>query len=149
MMQYRSIFIFILLNCTNFCYTQIASSKFRSSDIEIGKDFYLYKSSNSLLFFFFIVPNIVVINSTSITNFTCINHQQNDLPLEISLTKTIPSEQIKISSNILNKTAIHIQLESKNYVGIFHLLCFSKGEQSKGTRADVIVKGKETTLLFY
>jgi hypothetical protein len=90
-----------------------------------------------------------VINSTSITNFTCINHQQNDLPLEISLTKTIPSEQIKISSNILNKTAIHIQLESKNYVGIFHLLCFSKGEQSKGTRADVIVKGKETTLLFY
>jgi hypothetical protein len=84
-----------------------------------------------------------VINSTSITDFICINRQSNDLPLEVNITKQISSDQIKISTNILNKTTIHIQLQSKNYVGIFHLLCFVNGEQSKGTRADIIVKGKE------
>ena len=81
-------------------------------------------------------------NSTSSIDFICIKHQSNDLPLVVNLSKIIPSDQIKISTNILNKTTLHIQLKSNNYVGIFHLLCYSKGEKTKGTRSDVIVKGK-------
>jgi len=55
---------------------------------------------------------------------------------------------MKISTDVLNKTAMRIRLESNNYVGIFHLLCYSRGERAKGNRADVIVKGKEITSLF-
>jgi len=50
---------------------------------------------------------------------------------------------MKISTELLNETTMRIQLESNNYVGIFHLLCYSHGEQSKGIYADVIVKGKK------
>jgi hypothetical protein len=84
-------------------------------------------------------------NSTSITNFLCINYQPNDLPLEANLSKIIPSNQMKLSIISSNMTAINIQLESINYIGIFHLLCYEKGQQTKGTLADVFVKGKEIT----
>ncbi len=50
---------------------------------------------------------------------------------------------MKISTTLLNETTMRIQLESNNYVGNFHLLCYSHGEQSKGIYADVIVKGKK------
>lgn len=99
--------------------------------------------------FGFVVPNLVIINSTSTTNFTCVNHRSNESPLEVKLSKIISSDEIKLSTNVLNQTTIHIQLESINYVGIFHLLCFSNGEPSNGTRADIIVKGKEITSLSY
>jgi hypothetical protein len=99
--------------------------------------------------FCFAAPNLVIINSTSTVNFTCSNYELNDSPLEVNLSKIIPSNEIKLSTKILNKTTIHIGLESINYVGIFHLLCYSNGQPSKGTRADVIVKGKEITSLSY
>jgi hypothetical protein len=105
--------------------------------MKFSSKFYL-----KFIFSFFLVPNFVVINSTSITDFICINHLSNDAQLETNLSKSIPFNQMKISTNLLNKTAMHIRLESNNYVGIFHLLCYSRGEQPKGNRADVIVKGK-------
>ncbi|CAF4744764.1 unnamed protein product, partial [Rotaria sp. Silwood2] len=109
--------VFLLFTSINFCYTQISTAKFHPWNIEI-----------------------IVINSTSTINFTCIKHESNDKPLEVNLSKIIPSTEIKITTNILNKTAINIQLEAKNYVGIFHLLCYINGEKSKGTRSDVIVR---------
>ncbi|CAF2574445.1 unnamed protein product [Rotaria sp. Silwood2] len=109
--------VFLLFSSINFCYTQISTAKFHPWNIEI-----------------------IVINSTSTINFTCIKHESNDKPLEVNLSKIIPSTEIKITTNILNKTAINIQLEAKNYVGIFHLLCYINGEKSKGTRSDVIVR---------
>ncbi|CAF3724536.1 unnamed protein product [Rotaria sordida] len=86
------------------------------------------------------LPSRVIIDSISTINFTCINHESNDKPLKTSLSKIISSNEIEINTNILNKTAINIQLEAKNYVGIFHLLCYSNGEKASGTRTDVIVK---------
>jgi hypothetical protein len=105
----------------NFRHVQSIPTEFLASNIEI-------------------IPNYTVINSTSTTNFLCINHQFNNLRLEASLSKSIPSNQMKITTTLLNETTMHIQLESNNYVGIFHLLCYSHGEQSKGIYADVIVK---------
>ncbi|CAF3576438.1 unnamed protein product [Adineta steineri] len=104
----------------NFCYTETITTEFRPTDIEIR-------------------PHIVILNSTSTVNFTCFNYQTNNSSLEASLSKNISSNEIKLFTNPLNTTAIHIRLESTNYVGIFYLLCYSNGEQSKGTRADIIV----------
>ncbi|CAF0919370.1 unnamed protein product [Adineta steineri] len=104
----------------NFCYTETITTEFRPTDIEIK-------------------PHIVILNSTSTVNFTCFNYQTNNSSLEASLSKNISSNEIKLFTNPLNTTAIHIRLESTNYVGIFYLLCYSNGEQSKGTRADIIV----------
>ncbi|CAM4811007.1 unnamed protein product [Rotaria magnacalcarata] len=105
----------------NFCYSQVVISNFRPSNVEI-------------------VPSVAVIDSTSSTNFTCVDHELHNKPLAVNLSKIIPPSEIKITTNQLNKTAINIQLEMKNYVGIFHLLCYNDGEKSKGTRADIIVK---------
>ncbi|CAF4944463.1 unnamed protein product [Rotaria sp. Silwood1] len=85
-------------------------------------------------------PGLAVIDSTSTTNFNCTNYESNEKPLKVNLSKIISSNEIKITTNILNKNTINIRLEAKNYVGIFHLLCYVNGEQTKGTRADVIVK---------
>jgi hypothetical protein len=135
----RWIILIIIFISINSCYNETNVSNFRSSNIEIGIDFYSYIIAH--LFSVFLVPDLVILNATSTVDLICINHEPNDLPLEVNLSKIIPSDQIKISTKILNKTAIHIRLETTNYVGIFHLLCFSYGEQSKGTRTDVIVKG--------
>ncbi|CAF5114439.1 unnamed protein product, partial [Rotaria sp. Silwood1] len=94
-------------------------------------------------------PGLAVIDSTSTTNFNCTNYESNEKPLKVNLSKIISSNEIKITTNKLNKNTINIRLEAKNYVGIFHLLCYVNGEQTKGTRADVIVKGKATTLFLY
>lgn len=94
---------------------------------------------------FLLAPISVIMDSTSTADFTCVNHESNDKRLESGLSKPIASNLIKITEHVLNKTAINIQLEAKNYVGIFHLLCYTSGEKAKGTRADVIVKGKKRT----
>ncbi|CAF0803811.1 unnamed protein product [Adineta ricciae] len=86
-----------------------------------------------------IIPDFKIINHTSTTNFTCFNHRPSDSPLEVNLSKVIPTNEIQLFTSILNQSAIHIRLESRNYVGVFHLLCYAKGEQSKGIRADIIV----------
>lgn len=91
---------------------------------------------------FFSGPVRVIINSTSITDFLCINHQSNGGQLEAKLSKSIPINQMKLSTEVLNRTTMNIRLESNNYVGIFHVTCHLKGEENKGNRADVIVKGK-------
>lgn len=91
---------------------------------------------------YFLVPNIVILNSTSISNFLCINHEPDDLPLIISLSKNISEDQVKITRYQLNKTTINIRIQLKNYLGIFHLLCYSKNKKHQGTRADVIARSK-------
>jgi hypothetical protein len=88
-----------------------------------------------------------VLNSTSNVDFLCINHQSDGLPLNISLSKKISNNQLNISINQLNTTTIHIRLQLRNYVGIFHLLCFTSDKQNNGTRAEVIVKGMCQTKL--
>ncbi|UJR27550.1 hypothetical protein I4U23_008832 [Adineta vaga] len=109
-------FIFI-----QFCKTQIiTTADFRPSDIQI-------------------TPDLAVINSTDKINFTCINYRSNNSILETNLSKIIPTNEIQLFTKKLNESALHIRLESTNYVGVFHLLCYSKGEQSKGNRADIIV----------
>ncbi|CAF1123734.1 unnamed protein product [Rotaria sordida] len=95
--QCRFMFVFILFTSINFGYTQISGSEFRLSNIEI-------------------IPSRVIIDSISTINFTCINHESNDKPLKTSLSKIISSNEIEINTNILNKTAINIQLEAKNYI---------------------------------
>lgn len=121
------------------------TTDFRPSNIQISMmNFTIIHRSYS---FCFSVPDLVIIKQTGTTNFTCFNHRPSDSPLEVNLSKVIPTNEIQLFTSILNQTAIHIQLESKNYVGVFHLLCYSKGEQSKGNRADVIVTGKEMRTL--
>ncbi len=88
----------------------------------------------------FLVPNFIVLNPTSTVNFSCVNHQSNDPPLMTSLSKNISNNRIELFRHELNKTTIHIRLQLKNYIGIFHLFCYAQGKESQGTRADVIVK---------
>ncbi|CAF4650162.1 unnamed protein product [Rotaria socialis] len=119
--QSRLMLTLIVFISINFGYSQVVISNFRPSNVEI-------------------VPSVVVIDSTSSTNFICVDHESHHKPLTVNLSKIIPPSEMKITTNQLNKTAINIQLEMKNYVGIFHLLCYNDGEKSKGTRADIIVK---------
>lgn len=60
----------------------------------------------------------------------------------INLSKTIPDNQIEIIRQQLNQTALRIRIQLRNYLGIFHLFCYSKDKMNKGTRADVIVKSR-------
>ena len=117
------------------------TTDFRPSSIQISMMIFaiIPRSRSSRLS----VPDLAIIKQTSTTNFTCFNHQPSDQPLEVNLSKVIPTNEIQLFTNILNQSAVHIRLESRNYVGVFHLLCYSKGEQSKGNRADIIVTGKE------
>jgi len=62
--------------------------------------------------------------------------------LIINLSKNISKNQLEITRYKLNETAVRIRLRVINYVGIFHLLCYSKTKKKQGTRADVIVIGK-------
>jgi hypothetical protein len=57
-----------------------------------------------------------------------------------SLSKKISKDLLKRSSYQLNKTAIRIDIELKNYLGIFHLFCYAKNKKNEGTVSDVIVK---------
>ena len=91
------------------------------------------------------VPNLVILNSSSTVDFLCINHQFDHLPLMINLSKTIPSHQIEIFRQEYNQTTLQIRIQLKNYLGIFHLFCYSKDKLNKGTRADIIVKGERMT----
>ena len=63
----------------------------------------------------------------------------------INLSKTIPSHQIEIFRQEYNQTTLQIRIQLKNYLGIFHLFCYSKDKLNKGTRADIIVKGERMT----
>ncbi len=63
------------------------------------------------------------------------------------MSKNISNNQLKISTEKLNKTTIHIHMQLRNYIGIFHLFCHSEGKQNQGTRADIIVKGKRIDLM--
>lgn len=86
-----------------------------------------------------LAPNYVVVNSISTTDILCTNHQPDDLPLMISLSKNISIKQLKISRYQLNKTTIRIRLRFKNYLGMFHLFCYVKNKKNHGARADVVV----------
>jgi len=103
--------------------------------------------SKFITFHLFSVPSIVILNSTSSIDFFCINHHSDDLPLNISLSKNISKNQLEIFTKQLNRTTMHIHLQLRNYIGIFHLFCHSEGKQNQGTRADVIVKGKRIDLM--
>ncbi len=58
------------------------------------------------------------------------------------MSKNISNNQLNIVTEQLNRTTMHIHLQLRNYIGIFHLFCHAEGKQNQGTRADVIVKGK-------
>ncbi len=85
---------------------------------------------------------MVILNSNSTKDLFCINHESDDLPLMISLSKNISKDQLETSRYQINKTTIRIRIKAKNYVGIFHLFCYLKNKKEQGTRADIIVKGK-------
>jgi hypothetical protein len=89
-----------------------------------------------------LVPSIAILNSTSVGNFLCINHQSDDEPVIISLSKNISNDQLKIFLNQLNTTTMNIRIQLRDYIGIFHLFCDLKGKSNQRTVADVIVKSK-------
>lgn len=82
--------------------------------------------------------------STSTAELVCINYQSSKKQLEAKLRKYISPDKIKLTTEILNQTAIKIRIQSNNYVGIFHVSCHLIGEENKGNVADVIVKSKYT-----
>ena len=90
---------------------------------------------------FALVPPNVVIDSTSSTKFVCTNYRSNQSELEADLPKSISTDQIKISTIVSNQTSKQIQLDVKNFVGCFELLCYVKGQRSYGIYADVTAKG--------
>ena len=55
---------------------------------------------------------------------------------------TISSDDLKIYEKHLNHTAMEITIQSSGYIGAFNLICSSIGDQSPGTRADVIIGSK-------
>ncbi len=65
------------------------------------------------------------------------------MPLEANLSKIIPSNQMKLIITSSNISTLNIRLEANNYIGIFHLLCYEKGQQTHGNLADVFAIGKE------
>jgi len=89
----------------------------------------------------------VIIQSNSTATFLCINRQTTSKsPLTFSLSKNISSDLVKISVKTINQTCIRAQLRSRNYLGMFHLLCYVQGERSRGNLADVYVKGKKSQI---
>jgi hypothetical protein len=121
--------------------TELAEEDFRPSNVELSKNKILLIELS--LRGFISVPSSVIVNSSSsIVQFLCINHESDDLPLMIELSKNISSDQIKLFRYQLNKTMIDIRIQLKNYLGIFQLICYSKNSKTKGISADVIVTSK-------
>jgi hypothetical protein len=52
---------------------------------------------------------------------------------------------MKLTITSSNISTLNIRLEANNYIGIFHLLCYEKGQQTNGNLADVFAIGKEIT----
>jgi hypothetical protein len=121
--------------------TELAEEDYRPSSVELSKNKILFIELS--LRGFISVPSSVIVNSSSsIVQFLCINHESDDLPLMIELSKNISSDQIKLFRYQLNKTMIDIRIQLKNYLGIFQLICYSKNSKTKGISADVIVTSK-------
>jgi hypothetical protein len=121
--------------------TELAEEDYRPSSVELSKNKILFIELS--LRGFISVPSSVIVNSSSsIVQFLCINHESDDLPLMIELSKKISSDQIKLFRYQLNKTMIDIRIQLKNYLGIFQLICYSKNSKTKGISADVIVTSK-------
>jgi hypothetical protein len=55
---------------------------------------------------------------------------------------TISSDDLQIYEKYLNNTAMEITIQSSGYIGAFNLICSPIGDQSLGTRADVIIGSK-------
>jgi len=121
--------------------TELAEEDYRPSSVELSKNKILFIELS--LRGFISVPSSVIVNSSSsIVQFLCINHESDDLPLMIELSKNISSDQIELFRYQLNKTMIDIRIQLKNYLGIFQLICYSKNSKTKGISADVIVTSK-------
>jgi hypothetical protein len=88
-----------------------------------------------------LVPTFSIANANTNVNIYCTNHQYNDQPLEVSFTKNISSDEIALSTHVINSTTIRIQFIIKNYVGIIGLLCYSRDKRSEGTKADIAIRG--------
>ncbi|UJR21630.1 hypothetical protein I4U23_024707 [Adineta vaga] len=114
------IILFILIRI-KLTYGQVIQPNFRSSDVEL-------------------IPNLMVMNSTSRVHFFCTNHHPENLSLIVSLSRNISDKFLKLSTKQLNKTTMRITIHSKRYIGIFYLFCHVKTKEQRGTRADVIVK---------
>ena len=86
-------------------------------------------------------PNYVILNSTNIVKFNCVKEIDDQHDFEVEVSRVIPKENFKMTIVQINKTVIEITVEFIDYIGLLHLHCASKGKQSEGTRADVIVGG--------
>ena len=90
------------------------------------------------------VPDLVVVNPNSNLKFFCQNHQPNEGPLEVALSKNISPDQVHLSTTMVNSSTAHIHLVINDYMGLFHLLCYARDRRNEGTRSDVIIKGNQT-----
>lgn len=88
-----------------------------------------------------IVPDLVVVNPNSNLKFFCQNHRTDEGPLEVMLSKNISSDQVQLSTTLINSSTVQIHLVVNDYMGLFHLLCFARDRRNEGTRSDVIIKG--------
>ena len=82
-------------------------------------------------------------DSRSKTYIVCTNYQPTNLPLELKIVESIPSNQVKLTLLSSNKSSLRVQIETFNYIGYFHLLCYEKGIQMYGNIADIYATGKE------
>ncbi|CAF1558823.1 unnamed protein product, partial [Didymodactylos carnosus] len=85
--------------------------------------------------------NYVLMNSTSEKTISCRKFQPDGKFFNISTSRIIDSNLLKIYIEILNSTLAMIHLKSNGYLGIFNLNCFSTGEEKYGDTADVIIGG--------
>ena len=82
-------------------------------------------------------------SSTSKRNLVCTNYQPTNLPLEANIVESISSNQVKLTTISSNLSSLNVQIETFNYIGYFHLLCYEKGYQLYGNIADIYATGKE------
>ncbi|CAF0852570.1 unnamed protein product [Adineta ricciae] len=133
-------FMFVVPACIKLSYSQIVQPNFRSSDVELRTWNFRLFLSNCLSQCFFVDPSLMVMNSTSYAHFYCTNYHPENLPLVVSLSRNISNKLLKLSTYQVNETTTKIKLHSKRFIGIFYLFCYTKDNEQRGTRADVIVK---------